>query len=196
MVISLAKTILSHYGNGDRFLNRFIFFLWGMMIFVLGCSVTNLIGIDHIVLSISIVDLRVQYDDKFYNEWWWFLVSFHTSLVISILDMVSNNGCVLTITALLWEETPWKPPRKRQWSKVEDASSLLYGDICTIIENWQSEILFLTTESIYWVLNRRIFIDITRKLANVIQQEELVFGSLTKWVIANDEDCTRLNANM
>ncbi|VVA94200.1 unnamed protein product [Arabis nemorensis] len=51
-------------------------------------------------------------------------------------------------------------------------------------------------ESVYLVLNRRIFVDLTRKLANVIQQEELMFGIFIESVITKDEDCIRSMANM
>lgn len=84
--ISLTKSLLSRLGMviGDRFLNRFIFLLWGTMILQLGSSVVSLIGVDHILPFISILNLRVQFDDHLY-EWWWFLVSVHISLVIYIL---------------------------------------------------------------------------------------------------------------
>ncbi|VVA94199.1 unnamed protein product, partial [Arabis nemorensis] len=131
--------------------------------------------------AISVKGFATLYDDR-YSQY-----RAHT---------VSNDGCVLIITALLWKETPWKPPWKRQGFGVEDASSLLYGDIRIIAENWESGFLFLSKESIYWVLNRRIFIDLARKLANVIQQGEFVFGIVNKWVITKDEDRFRLETNM
>ena len=59
-------------------------------------------------------------------------------------------------------------------SSKKHVVSLLYGDMLTIVENWSFQLLFLTVESIHWILNRRILIDLNWNETNVIQQRELI----------------------
>lgn len=64
----------------------------------------------------------------------------------------------------------------RKWQhKIIDLVSLLYGDICTIVENWSFQYLFLMVKSIHWILNRRIYIDLYWNRTNIIQRRESVF---------------------
>lgn len=37
----------------------------------------------------------------------------------------------------------WKPPWINQWLRTKDVFFLLYGDIRTVAENWQSQVLFV-----------------------------------------------------
>ena len=57
----------------------------------------------------------------------------------------------------------------RRWQYIiEDVISLLYGNIFTIVKKWHFQLLFFMVESVYWILNRRIYRDLYWKKANVI----------------------------
>ena len=65
----------------------------------------------------------------------------------------------------------------KSWNSTskEQVVFLLYDDILIIVENWSFQLLFLTVESIHWILNRRILIDLNWNETNVIQKRELIF---------------------
>ena len=57
----------------------------------------------------------------------------------------------------------------RRWQYIiEDVISLLYGNIFTIVKKWHFQLLFLMVESVYWILNGKIYRDLYWKKANVI----------------------------
>lgn len=83
----------------------------------------------------------------------------------------------------------------------EDNGSLMaYCVVGIIVESWQLQFLFFSKESLYWILYGKLFLDLNYKLADVIQQEELMFmeimlrykvWSLILWMIAKHENRKR-----
>lgn len=98
------------------------------------------------------------------------------------------------IFLLLMEDNSSKKPRKEmmvftQWFRVRGIFFLLYGDVRIIVEDWRFQILFISDESVYWILIRKISIDLIWSLANVIQQKNLMFTMRYKF-----EDRKKVNS--
>lgn len=60
----------------------------------------------------------------------------------------------------------WKPPWINQWLRTKDVFFLLYGDIRTVAENWQSQVLFVLDSY------PKIYIVLIWDLVSVIQQKK------------------------
>lgn len=64
----------------------------------------------------------------------------------------------------------------KQWFQNENnALLLLYSDVSIIVENWQFHFIFCSIELVYWILYRKIWLDLKLELTNVIQQNKTVF---------------------